>query len=221
MALRLLGRKSYTSFEQALREVLRLADIKGIKISRKEEDLIGFVSRASRVKREEILREIAEILDIEFCERLGEPNLFCSKRLGIDENAFARASALPQEIHGLPVLIVADPFVIDREAFEEQGVRVSLGDSLRIEDAWNEYFVTRTRGKNSSSVKECNVNRCIESKSEFSAKQSCYRAVGFEKLALEYSYYTKSLRTNFSKENGVAPQSQKSKSVDRIELLLG
>ncbi|MCB0319281.1 MAG: hypothetical protein KDD60_00065 [Bdellovibrionales bacterium] len=178
-----MRKRRLSSVEDALKEVLRRLNVKGIKLKGKEENFLDFVCRAAEIERDELLHELADVIGLEFVTELQVPKHAEIAKLRLDTKECLLSSILPQTRHGLPILVVADPFLIEREAFEEQGIRVVLGDERRIEEVWTGFF----SGEIQVAAKEEEEKEQVTSVEE----------ADFMLLAHEYRKYTANLPKHF------------------------
>ena len=103
-------------------------------------DLVDCISDELKLDPLKLAKGVASLLKCDLRVNLAVPSLSLVEATGHSAETLHRVSAVPQMNGRNYVMIVADPFAINQDAFKEIGVKTYFAPGSTIATIWAEYF---------------------------------------------------------------------------------
>ncbi len=133
-------KRKETSIENALRHLFSDSFIEEITSNNDPENYIDrAIAEGANCELRDLLRAVAELMDLDYCYNLKIPANTLIKRVGYSSKELEDLCVIPQQTPFSYQLVVANPEIIDVNAYRDIGINISLSARSIIRQAWAQY----------------------------------------------------------------------------------
>lgn len=105
-----------------------------------EQNLIDVVSKMQgHDSSDALLVSVSQALKLKPIAKIETPNIQLIERTGYDADMLCKLGVVPREINGDLMLVVADPALVDRIAYERIGISLGLTVGSEVKRVWQAY----------------------------------------------------------------------------------